>query len=563
MRDERVSVLVVDDERFFREAIVDILAAEGFDCEACEDGEGALKLISNRTFAVAIVDVRLPGVDGVEVLRQLRAARHDMRVVMLSQPSDQERVLEALRSGACDYLTKPLHDEELVLAVRRAAGDHTIERDSVHLRHRVDDLATHLDDFNLDLSSAAPADRVRVLHQGAAQLAARAVGAAKASLLLLDPASGQLHVAAAVGRDLPIEEMDSVMLGNGLAGRALEDLSAIVVEDARAESLFADDLSPARYRSHSFAIAPIAIGERGLGVLCATDQSEPKPMCHEDLAVLRLVAAQVADRLCAAEQRGDPLAIETELGEAFAEDLPEALSGAFDEPLVHDAAEGTATEPAFVESGDSTAVELGEQHAEEMALDLAHEVADAARIVGDAGLHDAELARRICDAMVHEVEPASLLREVLQAVEIELGADPASIYLVDNQSGQLVLEASGARGLRTDYERLAADGGLTASVAQRGQLVASSDPESDPRFDAAVDAPTDGRAGPLLMLPLQMRGKTIGLARIHLPGGASVSARTGEVLVAVLSAAIRNVFLYRSLLESIEEVALARREARA
>ncbi len=112
------------------------------------------------------------------------------------------------------------------------------------------------------------------------------------------------------------------------------------------------------------------------------------------------------------------------------------------------------------------------------------------------------------------------------------------------------------------HERLSTKLGLTASVLQRGQLIASSDPESDPRFDASVDAPCDGRSGPLLIVPVQMRGKTIGLARIHFAAGASVSARTGEVLVAVLSAAVRNVLLYRSLLESIEEVALARREGR-
>ena len=92
--------------------------------------------------------------------------------------------------------------------------------------------------------------------------------------------------------------------------------------------------------------------------------------------------------------------------------------------------------------------------------------------------------------------------------------------------------------------------------------IAASDPEQDPRYDMTVDAPVDGRPGPLLAVPLKLRGKTVGLCRIHLAPGAIVSARTGEMLVAVLSAAVRNVLLYRSLLESIEEVAKARREAR-
>jgi len=93
--------------------------------------------------------------------------------------------------------------------------------------------------------------------------------------------------------------------------------------------------------------------------------------------------------------------------------------------------------------------------------------------------------------------------------------------------------------------------------------VATDAPESDPRFDAAVDTPEHGRPSPLLCVPLRLRGKTLGLVRAFPSGGASASARTGEILGAALSAAVRNVLLYRSLLESIDEVAEARRENRS
>lgn len=556
MRSDRISVLVVDDERFFREAIVEILVAAGFDCEACEDGEGALKLLAGRTFSVAIVDVRLPGSDGVEVMRQLRAARHEMRVIMLSEPSDQEEVLTALRSGACDYLAKPLHDEELLLSVQRAAGDHDIERDYVRLRHRIDDLAMHFEDFNLDLDAAAGGARNRAVYDAAVGLVSRALDVEKASLMRLESDASRLEVVAATGREIDLMQMDSVALGEGMAGRSLEDLSSVVVGDTRSESHFAADLSPERYRTHSFAIAPIAIGERALGVLCATDRVDGDPLRQEDLAVLRLIASQVADRLLAIEATGDRLAVDAELGEELEEELPESLSGEFDGPLV---AEPPQPQPA---SDDS--VTFGETVAFAAPIDLADPGAHEEVLAdGKTSEGDSELARRICDAMVHEVEPSALLRDVLHAVESELDADPAGLYLIDSASGELVLEAAGVRELRTDHERLPTNRGLTATVLQRGQLVASSDPTTDARFDASVDAPTDGQPGPLLMLPLQVRGKTIGLARVHLAEGASVSARTGEVLVAALSAAIRNVLLYRSLLESIEEVAMARREGRS
>jgi len=98
-------------------------------------------------------------------------------------------------------------------------------------------------------------------------------------------------------------------------------------------------------------------------------------------------------------------------------------------------------------------------------------------------------------------------------------------------------------------------------VAETGQLVASADPASDPRFDAAVDTPADGRPGPLLCGALRFRGKVLGVFRAFPEAREAPSARTGEVLSAALSAAVRNVLLYRSLIESIDEVARARRES--
>ena len=120
MGDPTARILVCDDENFYREAIRDILGAEGLEVVEAFDGESAIELAADPSLGVAILDIRLPGIDGIEVLRTLRDARPDMRIIMLSAHTDQELVLEALRLGANDYLAKPLHDEELVLAVRRA-----------------------------------------------------------------------------------------------------------------------------------------------------------------------------------------------------------------------------------------------------------------------------------------------------------------------------------------------------------------------------------------------------------------------------------------------------------
>ena len=84
----------------------------------------------------------------------------------------------------------------------------------------------------------------------------------------------------------------------------------------------------------------------------------------------------------------------------------------------------------------------------------------------------------------------------------------------------------------------------------------------DPRFDPDMDTPEGGAVGPLLCVPLRLRGKVLGIARVFPADGVRPSARSGEVISAALSAAVRNVLLYRSLLESIDEVARVRRSHR-
>ena len=163
--------------------------------------------------------------------------------------------------------------------------------------------------------------------------------------------------------------------------------------------------------------------------------------------------------------------------------------------------------------------------------------------------------------MTNEVEPEQLIRSALRPVAQALSASPASIHLIDGRTGELVLEGERDEGGVSDRPRLPRDRGLTGMVLQTGRLVATDHPESDARFDAEVDTPQGGEAGPLLCIPLKIRGKVLGVARVFPSLAVGASPRVGEVLAGALAAAIRNVLLYRSLLESIEDLARARREA--
>lgn len=122
-------VLVVDDEPRILSFVSRALASAGFAVEGAEDGAEALKRVRTRHYDLVILDLLLPGVDGVTVLRHIMDHRPEQRVLVLSALSDVETKVRCLESGACDYLAKPFALAELLARVRtrlrRPPGGHT------------------------------------------------------------------------------------------------------------------------------------------------------------------------------------------------------------------------------------------------------------------------------------------------------------------------------------------------------------------------------------------------------------------------------------------------------
>ena len=174
----------------------------------------------------------------------------------------------------------------------------------------------------------------------------------------------------------------------------------------------------------------------------------------------------------------------------------------------------------------------------------------------------ADLLREICEGMTREIEPHRLVAAALRPILRASGARCASLYLIDNTRGCLSLEGQ-VSGTDEDREELPRDRGLTGGTLQSGALVVSPEPEREARFDPAVDTPASGVAGPLWVVPLRVRERVLGVARVFPPPERGDDAGFAEWLAAPLSAAARNVLLYRSLLESVEDLARARREAEA
>jgi DNA-binding response OmpR family regulator len=512
MAEESTRVLVVDDERFFREAICDALRDASIDTISAEREEDAFELARRSEVGVVVLDIGTPEADGLDLLRRLGAERPGLRVIVLSAQVHHDRVLEALRIGACDYLAKPLHNEELVLAVRRALLSSGMHANWESLCARLVALETQLaklaSETESSESEASLADRM-------ALAAADVLGVSRASLMLLEGDSGPLRVAGATGCDVETTEMDPVEIGSGVAGWVLDEGRAVAVSDVGEHERFADRVVDGRYRSGAFAIAPVKGGGKPIGVLCATERGDGEPFGSQDLSLLRILALQIGPLITRLRNRGaKEAAADVDPGES--------------EPQI--AADPT---PASIPGAEVSASE------------------------------DAELARAICDVLTAEVEPDRVISASLAVVAAGVPAAPVSLYLLGSNGRELVLESQCERAGHADREKLPIDSGLTGVVVQTGRLVATDAPDRDSRFDPEVDTPESGEATPFLCVPVRFRNKTLGVMRVFLESGVPASARTGEILAAAISAAVRNAIMYRGLLDSVDEVAKARRENQA
>jgi len=113
-------ILIVDDDEIFLRPLRRTLEAAGFDVLAAASGEDAIDLLKRDDVDLVVSDRRLPGIDGVELVRRIKAEHPDLAVVVMTAYGTIESAVEAMRLGALDYLVKPFEPAEALMVIRRA-----------------------------------------------------------------------------------------------------------------------------------------------------------------------------------------------------------------------------------------------------------------------------------------------------------------------------------------------------------------------------------------------------------------------------------------------------------
>ncbi|MBN2805190.1 MAG: sigma-54-dependent Fis family transcriptional regulator [Prolixibacteraceae bacterium] len=133
----KVSILIVDDEDSVRDSLYNWFIEDGYDVECAENASKALSLIEANHYHIILADIKMPGMDGLEMLRRIKAVKADAIVIMMTAFATVNTAVQALKDGAYDYVTKPFDPDDLSHLIRNASKQVVLSTENAQLKERV------------------------------------------------------------------------------------------------------------------------------------------------------------------------------------------------------------------------------------------------------------------------------------------------------------------------------------------------------------------------------------------------------------------------------------------
>jgi len=132
------TILIADDEQEIRESLSLVLGDEGYECDTAADGETAFEHIENNNYDILIADIKMPNMDGMELLEMTKKHSPQTLPIIITAYATVETAIRALRSGAADYILKPLDFDEVIMRVKHLMDHRNMELENKYLREQID-----------------------------------------------------------------------------------------------------------------------------------------------------------------------------------------------------------------------------------------------------------------------------------------------------------------------------------------------------------------------------------------------------------------------------------------
>lgn len=159
-------ILIVDDEKAVRESLEEILKLEDYQVETVSSGEKALELINETDYDLVLLDLKMSGIDGVEVMKQITRYAPETKVIILTGHGTLESAIEALRTGAEDYMLKPFEASTILDSIGRALSKNAQKKRKELLIEQLESSLDQLKDVEGITTPEMPSRRVITLPQG-------------------------------------------------------------------------------------------------------------------------------------------------------------------------------------------------------------------------------------------------------------------------------------------------------------------------------------------------------------------------------------------------------------
>ena len=138
--DKKISILIVDDEDSVRESLTSWFIEDGYRVECAENAKKALAILESGNFDIILTDLKMPGMDGLELLQRIKTLNKDSIIIVMTAFASVDTAVKALKEGAFDYVTKPFDPDDLSHLIRNAAKQISLAHENETLKKRVDSL---------------------------------------------------------------------------------------------------------------------------------------------------------------------------------------------------------------------------------------------------------------------------------------------------------------------------------------------------------------------------------------------------------------------------------------
>jgi len=287
----RPSILVVDDDRFFLRQMVDILSDGGFKAQGVTSGEQAVELLENKKFKVIVTDIVMGEMSGIDLLQQVRMHDRLTPVICVSGVRSFDNVVEMVRNGASDFLPKPFHPEQLLSAVSSAVIDHEIATEKERIVARSDKWAKELLTLRM-IGEASSKEILQSLFKRTIEAISDTLKVETASLMIME--GEVLRLVEAIGLPEEVVGKATVPLGKGISGHVAQTGHPLLINDISKDERFRPSTFKDQYTTQSALCVPLIRGDRILGVLNANNKINGESFTESDRDLLYTMASQVA-----------------------------------------------------------------------------------------------------------------------------------------------------------------------------------------------------------------------------------------------------------------------------